>query len=379
VWPYVHITPIGSHSMWCCDRRYKADSSVSYHSCVLRIKRRGHLRWEGLQLGSGFSIELHYAKDVQVDGDIIGLNDDYDLTPDLARFIALNQDLIPRRLEYIEEVLASYRRHHRKECRWKSHVLTYRFLTHVYDRPREPPGVAESSIQLERDLRVRELMAGNQAVFQTAYERLEAVSSSSTTAWWYLFWDDLWRRNYETIRGLSLHASDFDPHYPTSIAYRPLPRAALETFLTQRGVLSKQGFFHSGFLNKLYLRLNDTVFHGSSRAIMFHLGDHTSELEMEEVDLETQGQSSTLGTGVGTDHDAASIVPRPTYRWEGLLQDPYHSGKQHRRFFAKFGAWLGVTPLWRSGTPSNGISLDVRLEGGRFVLLEPDVIWTPKS
>lgn len=141
-----------------------------------------------MQLGSGFSIELHYAKDVQVDGDIIGLNDDYDLTPDLARFIALNQDLIPRRLEYIEEVLTSYRRHHRKECRWKSHVLTYRFLTHVYDRPREPPGVAKSSIQLERDLRVRELMAGNQVVFQTAYERLEAVSSSPTTAWWYLFW-----------------------------------------------------------------------------------------------------------------------------------------------------------------------------------------------
>ncbi|KAJ7706220.1 hypothetical protein B0H17DRAFT_919193 [Mycena rosella] len=376
VWPYKHITPIGSH-LWCCARRYKADNSVAYHSCVLRIKRRGHLKWDGLQLGSGFDIELNYAKDVKVDGDIIGLNDDYDLTPDLARFIALNQDLIPRRLEHIEETLASYRRHHKKECRWKSHVLTYRFLTHVYDRPRESSALAESSIQFERDLRVRELMVGNEAVFQTAYERLEAVSATPTATWWYLFWDDLWRRNYDTISGLTLHASDFDPHYPTSIAYRPLPRAALESFLVQRGMLSKQHFFHSGLLNKLYLRLNETVFHGFSRGITFHVGNHTSELDMEEVDVETQAQGSTLGTGPGTDHDASSIRPRPAYRWEGLLQDPYHSGRRHRRFFAKLGAWLGLTPVWRTGIPSNGISLDVRLDRGRYVVIGRDSRRTP--
>ncbi|KAJ7125620.1 hypothetical protein C8R43DRAFT_1029603 [Mycena crocata] len=376
VWPYDHVTPIGSQSVWCCSRRYKAASSVHYHSCILRIRRRGYLKWDGLQLGSGFDIELNYAKNVKVDGDVIGLNDDYDLTPDLARFIALNQDHIPKRLQHIEETLFNYRRHHRKECRWKSHVLTYRFLTHVYNRPRESSGLAESSIQLERDLRVRQLMVGNEAVFQTAYERLEAVSSTPTATWWYLFWDDLWRRNYDTIPGLTLHASDFDPHYPTSIAYRPLPRAALEAFLSQRGLFSKQQFFHSGFLNKLYLRLNDTAFHGSSRAIMFHLGDHDSELEMDEVDVETQGQSSTMGTGGGTDHDAASIRPRPTYRWEGLLQDPRRNGRRHRRFFGKLGAWLGLTPLWRSGTPSNGISLDVRLECGRYVLIEPGSTWT---
>ncbi|KAJ6519781.1 hypothetical protein C8R45DRAFT_952705 [Mycena sanguinolenta] len=375
VWPYIHITPIGSHSVWCCNRGYTAEDSKAYHSCVLRINRRGHLKWEGLQLGSGFGIELNYAKNVKVDGDIIGLTVDYELTPDLARFISLNQHLIPQRLQYIEETLSSYRRHHRKECHWKSHVLTYRFLTHVHDHPRQPSGLSESSIQFEKDLRVRELMAGNEAVFEIAYQRLETVSTTPTTAWWYLFWDDLWRRNHDTIRGLELHASDFDPHYPTSIAYTPLPRPALVAFLTQRGLYGKQQFFHSGFLNKLYLRLNDTVFHGS-RAILFHLGDHASELEMGEVDAEAKGQSSMLGTGVGTDY-AASIIPRPTYRWEGLLQDKYHPGKLHRRFVTKLGAWLGLTPLWREGVPSHGLSLDVRLEGGRYVLIPPgSTAWT---
>ncbi|KAJ7225550.1 hypothetical protein GGX14DRAFT_421095 [Mycena pura] len=368
VWSYTHNTPIGSHSMWCCARGYKADDSVTYRSCVLHIKRRGHLKWDGLQLGSGFEIVLNYAKNVQVDGDVIGLNDDYDLTPDLARFLSLNQTLIPRRLEYIQETLCRYRRHHRKECGWKRHVLTYRFLTHVYDRPRDwgpDLGHAESS-----DVGVRQLILDGENVFRTAYERMEAVSTSLAATWWYLFWDDLWRRNHDTIRGLSLHASDFDPHYPTSVAYRPLPRASLEAFLTQRGLFSKQNVFHSGLLNKVYLRLNEIVFRGSSQAILFYLGDHASEFDMEEVDVETMGPSSTLGTGAGTDHDASSIRPRPAYRWEGLLQDPYRHGKRHRRLFAKLGAWLGLTPLWRSATPSNGLALDLRLENGHYVVAQ---------
>lgn len=104
---------------------------------------------------------------------------------------------------------------------------------------------------------------------------------------------------------------------------------------------------------------------------MFHIGDGPTELEMDQVDVETQGQSSTLlGTGGGTDHDASSIPPRPVYRWEGLLNDPPGKGKQgKRKMFAKLGAWLGLTPLWRSGLMSSGISLDVQLQNGRYVVI----------
>ena len=81
--------------------------------------------------------------------------------------------------------------------------------------------------------------------------------------------DDLWRRNHETIVALNIHAPDFNPHYPTSIAYRPLPRAALEGFLGQRGLFCKNGgradVIHSGVLNKLYFRLNQIVFRGSEK------------------------------------------------------------------------------------------------------------------
>ena len=81
--------------------------------------------------------------------------------------------------------------------------------------------------------------------------------------------DDLWRRNHDTIAGLQQYASDFDPHYPTSIAYSPLPRAALEAFLGQRGLWHSKpkwgDFFHNGFLNKIYMRMYDILYHGTKR------------------------------------------------------------------------------------------------------------------
>ena len=118
----------------------------------------------------------------------IGLDEDFDLTPSLARFLAMNEDKIGLRLRELESTIEQYRQHARAECRWKEEVLTYRFLAFVYDRPQDPSRLAESSILHERDLRVRQLMAGSEGVFETAYERLEVVTSSEAACWWYIFW-----------------------------------------------------------------------------------------------------------------------------------------------------------------------------------------------
>lgn len=146
------------------------------------------MRWEGLELGSGFDVEMTYAKKVQVSGAVIGLTDDYELTQPLAHFLAMNEPLIPTRLAYIEAALHNYRHHFRKEARWKRETLSYRFLTMVYDQPRDPRGLSESAIEWERDARVRKLMASNVNIFEITYDRLCAVGSSELATWWYIFW-----------------------------------------------------------------------------------------------------------------------------------------------------------------------------------------------
>ena len=170
-WPYDHIIvsnhlhvvrecltfaqQAASGSSWGCRRRgYKATSTIGFEKCVLRVIPRGHLIWEGLQLGSGFDVQLIYSKGIEVGGDIIGLTDDWDLTVPLARFLRMNQRLIPQRLLHIEGIMQSYRKHYLEEARAKSNVLTYRFFTNVYDIPRDSTRLAESSIVHEKDVRV---------------------------------------------------------------------------------------------------------------------------------------------------------------------------------------------------------------------------------
>lgn len=179
----------GSRSSWCCrSRGYTATSTISFEKCVLRVIPRGHLVWEGLQLGSGLDVRLIYSKAVEVGGEVIGLDDDWNLTVPLARFLRMNQRLVPERLAHIEGIMQSYRNHYLDESRAKSNVLTYRFFTNVYDLPRDPTRLAESSITHEKDIRVRQLMLGCEKALETTYDRLSAVTKTKVATWWYIFW-----------------------------------------------------------------------------------------------------------------------------------------------------------------------------------------------
>ena len=111
---------------------------------------------------------------------------------------------------------------------------------------------------------------------------------------------------------------------------------------------------------------NDSLY--ITQALIFHIGDGSQELDMDGVDLETQGPTSSLGTGDGTDYDVPGTRMRPAYRWEGLLEDPIQPGKRRGRWLAKLGTWFGITPYWRTGLASNGLSLRVHLENGRYVV-----------
>ncbi|KAI0032741.1 hypothetical protein K488DRAFT_78307 [Vararia minispora EC-137] len=370
-WPHRHVQ--NSYSRWwCCGSRYQAKSVISYQVGRLSIKRKGYALWDGMKIGSGFDITIKYARGVVCSSSIFGLNDHYDLTEHLARFFSLNRQTIAQRLPEITTKLKEYRIHFAREFRDKASVLSYAFLTQVYDRPRHPIDLVKDVLKTEKDLRVRQLLAGSDRVFEITYDRLSAVSMSEVAVWWYIFWDDFWRRNHDAIKALRLHSTEFDPHYPSSIAYTPLPRAALEAFLTQRGLLNaRSDFIHSGLLNKIYIRLYDIVYHGSRKGEIFHLGEGASEVDLEEIDLETQANPSTMGTGNGTDHDDTEIRQRPYFRWEGILNDPFttRSSRHRHGWLSKLGPWLGITPQWRAGVPSPGVALDVKLEGERYVLI----------
>lgn len=163
-------------------------SVTHFHSCVFELKRRGTQFIEGFPLGSGFDIQLTYAHKVQLDGDILGLNDDFDLSPLLAKFLHMNQHLINDRIEVVESALWRYRRTARKEARKKRKALSYGFTTEVWNWPAFPDEAAKTVEGLERDLRVRHLIVEREDALLAAKERMDAVGRSEIATWWYLFW-----------------------------------------------------------------------------------------------------------------------------------------------------------------------------------------------
>lgn len=99
-------------------------------------------------------------------------------------------------------------------------------------------------------------------------------------------------------------------------------------------------------------------------------------MDIEDLEFTSHPKTSSLGTGGGTDHDDISIRARPFYRWEAIYEDPLHRGAsgRHKRWLPKLSVWFGFSPFWRSGRSlTNGVSLDVRLEDGNYVLLESAV------
>ena len=161
---------------------------MEYESCMLSIKRRGSLPWKGVQLGSGFNVQLAYTRGVQVDGTVIGLDDDFDLTPQLARFMTLNKELIQHRLPQIDSIIRDYRLRMRRNAQVKSDALTYEFLSTIYCSPMDPHHLAKEIAEQEKDLRVRQTFAEHEVGLRAAYERMTIVNRSQATAWWYLYW-----------------------------------------------------------------------------------------------------------------------------------------------------------------------------------------------
>jgi hypothetical protein len=91
------------------------------------------------------------------------------------------------------------------------------------------------------------------------------------------------------------------------------------------------------------------------------------------MEFTSHPKTSSLGTGGGTDHDDVSIRARPLYRWEAIFEDPLRHGpeRRYRRWLPKLAVWFGLSPFWKSGMAlTNGVSLDVRLEDGNYVLLD---------
>ncbi|GAA5844290.1 hypothetical protein JCM9279_001756 [Rhodotorula babjevae] len=395
--PHVVVSRVGATGGAVVERH------VSYRMAVVQLKRNSDFAWRGYKYASGFEISLEYAdgdgigeggrqvrgQRLVLTGPQLGVLDDYQLTPELALLLRRNRVLVEQGLPAVERALLEHRNFFRREADLKRRTLSYSFLLKVFvDDSLSSSGLDAVLRSSERNPFVQELARAHKASTTRLEERMRAVSSDKVRAWWYIVWDDLWRRNHD----VGFPAEAFSPLYSSSICYNPCSRAQLEAFLAKQDLsIGKRSYFHSGLLNRLYFYLNEQVFSSTSRAIPIHLSSspnlipfdalarsvphHHSSMPSDRRDASTGSAltASTGYTGGGTSEDDPSVRHRAAFLFEEAYARPsprFRAGS--RAAWARFQVevravgwakrFYGLEPVVRDWWPSEeeGVVLDLR-------------------
>ncbi|SNX85284.1 uncharacterized protein MEPE_03993 [Melanopsichium pennsylvanicum] len=364
---------------------YVLATPISYVQGTLKIVRRNELDWAGYNLDSGFEVSIVYKegkmkettgalttvqKTVEVSASrAFGLTDNFDMTSTLSRFLQDNETLILERVPLIEKFLRKYRRDFEREARHKERVLPYSFLSDVFDNDGlSPLGLRMALVEIGCGRSLRNLPVLYEGCVTLMYERLAAINRSPVHRFWWILFDEIWRLNSNDYALLTKYRRSFSPQYPTSIAYRPIPRKALEEFLTERGLWksngAKGGPFNRGLLNRIYFYLNEIVFAGHhdgrvsdagraqpNKGRVSHPHDSTDPF-LDPVDSDLR-QAATIKVGLGHDATQAtrqdfSTVDDSMSKSHLFLPDNGTSGHREKRCWG-MTASSSVTPSQYTG------------------------------
>ncbi|WAR55319.1 hypothetical protein PtB15_6B58 [Puccinia triticina] len=261
-----------------------ARSDVQFRSGVLRIHRNCQNKWQGYNCNSGFQVSIEYedGQSTKVNGTTIsrirhtrlprslGLRDDFKVTPTLAKLFQDNHSIISTTLDKVDRALRSHRAHFARQAAWKQDKMSFAFLelfAAVHDQSLLSP------TQTCRSRLLPQICRGSLHVMA---ERMEKINQSPLHQWWFVVFDDIYRRNCEMLTKLGATAEDFSPHHRGSLCYTPMARGGLERFLSERNLFehdwtqggapdraakgSRRAVFHPGFLNRIYFHLDLFMF-----------------------------------------------------------------------------------------------------------------------
>ncbi|KAF9582023.1 hypothetical protein BGW38_000763 [Lunasporangiospora selenospora] len=292
------------------------NAPVSYKRGLFTIHRKKLSSWQGHNMNPGFTVTITYSDgevhdpegssqlihETTIGHDVIGITRDFQMTPALSCLLHDNHVLISHGLKRVKKVMHSYQDHYRREAFQKEAIMTYAFFVNVYDNPTlKHSELHPLLLATEENSILRHPSLQAESAISFLYERMNAVNRTRCHQWWYLFWDDLYRKNHEEISQLT--PKDFSPAFPGSICYRPMSRPDLEKFLEGAGCWQKDGrsgFMHVGFLNRIYTFLNHLVFEKMTRDQRLRQLEMTTmeRLRLEKLFLVTKAHIQADGTFV---------------------------------------------------------------------------------
>ncbi|GAA6037574.1 hypothetical protein JCM8097_006120 [Rhodosporidiobolus ruineniae] len=407
--PHVEVLQLGESGRNTVERHFH------FTFATVKIEHNSSLTWRGYNYSSGFDFKLEYADGEGLDrdgkqqqhqrlilpGERFGVFDFFELTQPLAALFRRNRGIIEARCRLVEEKLEQHRHFFSYEADRKHWTLSHAFLLSVFSNDRLSLSELDQVVQAtEKNPKVQSLARAYSATFRRLDEQMKAVKGDNVRAWWYLLWDDLYRRNSDILKKQLEH---FSPFYRTSLCYIPMARSQLESFLSAHGfsTTGRNAFFHSGFLNQIYFYLDEQLFGSSAHAIPIHLASssrlipfpglscaishrHISPMSLSARDAtlrtdETGGRTVlsrfSAASSSGTQENDAVIRQRPAFLFEEVFERPapprsdplaWIRFQLGERFVAKAKTWFGLNPLVRDWRPSEDEGVAFELRRGEY-------------
>ena len=394
---------------WGKGNEYSVADRIEFDEGIFRIAKNSSMEWNGYNYSSGFTISIQCfssasssPKEVVISAFDLSLPSDFRMNLPLAKFLRSNKPTIVARIDHLDDLLQDHRDFFRFENLRKQETLSYDFLLQVFANHSLERKELESTLhRIEQTERVKELASHHRGVINFLDERLRRVNRNKISQFWYVFFDELWRRN----RAMLGDEKEFSPWYRDSICYRPLSRRELERFFIEQGLWG--GAFNDGVLNRIYVRceapscdcleltvaqqfyldeINFSTSPGTSKAIPIHLHSSShplipfSSLATAVHELHPSHSShpfhpSEPSTSAGTNIDDPTIRPRPAYTFEQIFDRPtprFVAGER-REWIRNVGrgaregvmGWLGLRPTERR-QPGSGEGVEFDLRKGKM-------------
>ncbi|CAO1630349.1 unnamed protein product [Parajaminaea phylloscopi] len=342
---------------------------ITYSEGVLEVKVKDFVAWEDYNFASGFEVFVHYSNGQRVDARgsscvrhkvsvsaarAFALPDDFRPCETVATFLHANEKTWSSRLPDIVDRLRKYRQSFHREAHNKRDVMDYSFLTDIFeDGQHLSQGELIKVFHDSSSVKALQNLPNHfPGTISLLYQRLSHLRRSDVHAYWWLWWDDLYRQNADDYPRLKTHhvgqALCVDPRQPNSIAYRPIPRHQLEEFLRDRGLWCQDGTkgpFTRGLLNRFYFTLNafaskDLRYRRDWHTIMVGKGStastiyperpskldgnfvgqcpraDTNKYDQEKVVCAPPDAQTSLITGGGTSENRSTIRERRAWIWQ---------------------------------------------------------------
>lgn len=172
-----------------------------------------------------------------------------------------NSNIIQGKLPSVYAAERQYRRKVADDRDVREMLMSSAFWLHVFDSETIPrSALAYYFHNFEQNPDLRSLPEDHSDGLDYLYARMAFVRSHPGCAFWYVFWDDVWTCNNQSMGWSGKKANPelrkhLDPASPSAIAYRPMDRPELEALLSKLGVRSKRRKFTNEIIDGLYARI----------------------------------------------------------------------------------------------------------------------------